>query len=96
MSGTPRTYRSRVLRVVNATPDWTTARDIAQRTGLSYLQAVFALNALYNAGAIARQGRKSTARWGSVVLVEHTPNAQALATLQAIFHAFNQPSPDHP
>ena len=91
MAGTRRTFRSRVLRVVNASHDWVTARDIAQRTGLDYLQAVFALNALLNAGLIARQGRKATARWGSLVLVEHTPSADAFATLERLFHGLPRP-----
>jgi len=90
MAGTRQTYRSRVLRVVNASHDWLTARDIAKRTSLTYLQTVFALNALFNAGCIARHGRKSTARWGSLVLVEHSPSADAIATLEEIFHGFTQ------
>ena len=86
-----RTYRSRVLRVVNASPDWMLARDIAKRTGLTYLQTIFALNALFNSGSIARHGRKSTARWGSLVLIEHDPSTEAIATLEAIFRDFARP-----
>ncbi len=89
------TIRARVLRAVNASPDWQSARAIAQATGLQYLQTVFALNALYNAGHIARHGKKTSARWGSAVLVEHNPTAEALATLNALFHAHHQ-QPDHP
>jgi hypothetical protein len=88
MSGTRQTYRSRVLRVVNAETEWLQARQIAQRTSLTYHQTIFALNALYNTGAIARSGRKSTARWGSVLLIENNPTAEALATLEQIFHGF--------
>lgn len=88
MSGKPQTYRARVLRVVNASPDWLRSTDIAKRTGLTYLQTIFALNALYNAELIARHGRKSTARWGSLVLVEHDPGAEAVKTLEAIFRGF--------
>lgn len=85
-----RTYRSRVLRVLNASPDWMLASDIAKRTGLTYHQTIYTLNALFNAGAIARHGRKSTARWGSLVLIEHNPSADAIATLESIFHGFTR------
>lgn len=92
MSGTRLTYRARVLRVLNASPDWLQARDIAKRTGLTYHQTIFALNALFNSGSVARHGRKSTARWGSLVLIEHDPSADAIATLQSIFHGFQHPT----
>lgn len=85
-----RTHRSRVLRTVNASPNWMQARDIAKRTGLTYLQTIFALNALFNSGSIARHGRKSTARWGSLVLIEHNPTLDAIATLEAIFRDFTR------
>lgn len=90
---TRQTYRARVLRVVNASPDWLQARDIAQRTRLTYHQTIYALNALYNSGNVARQGRKSTAQWGSLVLIEHNPSADAIATLEQIFHGFTQNHP---
>ena len=92
MTSTRVTYRARVLRVLNASPQWMHARDVATIAGLSYHQTLFALNALLNAGHIARQGKKSTAQWGSTVLVEHNPTADALATLHALFHA----APIHP
>lgn len=84
VSVTRLTFRARVLAALNQSSEWMTARAVASATGLTYLQAVFALNALLNAEAIARQGRKSTARWGSLVLVEHQPDAEALATLESI------------
>ena len=87
MTSTRVTYRARVLRVLNASHGWMTARDIAQACGLTYHQTLFALNALLNAGHIARHGKKSTSQWGSTVLVEHNPAADALATLHALFHA---------
>jgi hypothetical protein len=80
------TYRARVLAVVNASPGWLTARDIAAQASLTYLQTIYALNALLNTEALARQGRKSTARWGSLVLVEHSPTSAALATLESILN----------
>ena len=88
MSGTRQTYRARVLRVVNASPDWMKATDISRRTGLTYLQTIFALNALYNSGRVARDGRKSGSRWGSLVLIEHNQGEDAVKTLEAIFRGF--------
>jgi predicted HTH transcriptional regulator len=78
------TYRSRVLAVVNASPHWMTAREIANQASITYKQAIYALNSLYNLGSLARQGRKSTARWGSLCLVEHDPSPSAVAILEAI------------
>lgn len=57
------TLRQRVIVVINATTAPITAREIAHRAGMSYLQAVFALNALNNYGLVQRIGAKSTARW---------------------------------
>lgn len=87
------TYRARVLTVLNASPDWLTAREVSALSGLGYLQTIYALNALHNAELIARSGRKSTARWGSIVLVEHDPSADAIKTLEAIFHAIRRNHP---
>lgn len=92
MTSTRVTYRARVLRVLNAYHGWMHSRDVAQACGLTYHQTIYALNALLNAGHIARQGKKATAQWGSTVLVEHSPAADALATLHALFHA----APNHP
>ena len=80
------TFRARVLAVVNAAHGWMTAREIAAQAGIHYHQAIFALNALLNAEIIARQGRKSTARWGSLVLVEHTPNRSAIYLLESLLN----------
>lgn len=61
---TPRkTYRMRVLAVVKAAPSPLSGRAIANACGLTYKQAIDALNALYNYGKVARQGRKFSARW---------------------------------
>ena len=79
------TFRARVLRAINASHQWMQARDVATATGLTYQQTIFALNALYNAGHIARHGKKATAQWGSTVLVEHNPTAEALSTLTQHF-----------
>lgn len=94
MSGKPQSYRSRVLRVVNASPDWLRADDIAQRTSLTYLQTIYALNALYNFELVARQSSKRGARWGSLVLVEHKPGAEAAKTLEDIFRGFARQTTD--
>ncbi|OZB38532.1 MAG: hypothetical protein B7X50_10825 [Alishewanella sp. 34-51-39] len=56
----------RVLAVVEASPSPLTGRDIANACGLTYKQAIDALNALYNYGRVHRQGRKLTARWSRV------------------------------
>lgn len=88
MSSPRLTYRARVLAVLNASHDWMLAADVASQTGLTYHQTIFALNALLNMGAIARQGKKSTARWGSLILVEHTPDYSALQTLEEILYGF--------
>ena len=88
MSGKPQSYRSRVLRVVNASPDWLRADEIAKRTSLTYLQTIFALNALYNFELVARKGSKRASRWGSLVLIEHNQGAEAAKTLEDIFRGF--------
>lgn len=86
------TYRARVLRVLNASRSWNRASDISQACGLTYHQTIYALNALLNAGLIARHGKKSTAQWGSIAL-QSNPTADALSTLNALFpHA----APNHP
>lgn len=84
------TYRARVLAVLNASPHWLTARTIAQDSGLSYDQTIFALNALLNCEAIARQGKKSTARWGSLVLIEHAPDQSALHILERLLYGLHR------
>lgn len=79
MAGT--TLRCRVLAVIEAAESDLTGAEIAQRAGLSYRQAVDALNALYNAGKIERTGRKFTARWQ----VAKQPEPNPLAMLEDIF-----------
>lgn len=74
MNGQPtpqQTYRMRVLAVVEASPSPLTGRDIAHACGLTYKQAIDALNALYNYGSVHRQGRKFMARWSRVLPQEH-------------------------
>jgi DNA-binding IclR family transcriptional regulator len=69
MDGRPtpqQTYRMRVLAVVQASPSPLTGREIASACGLTYKQAIDALNALHNHGKVNRQGRKFTARWTRV------------------------------
>ena len=84
MTSTRVTYRARVLRVLNASHGWMHARDVAQACGLTYHQTIYALNALLNAGHVARLGRKSTSQWGSISL-QSNPTADALSTLNALF-----------
>lgn len=92
MTSTRVTYRARVLRVLNASHGWMHARDVAKACGLTYHQTIYALNALLNAGHVARLGRKSTSQWGSTTL-QSNPTAEALSTLNALFpHA----APNHP
>ena len=70
MDGQPtpqQTYRMRVLAVVEASPSPLTGRDIAHACGLTYKQAIDALNALYNYGKVQRHGRKFIARWSRVL-----------------------------
>ena len=61
----------RVLAVVEASPSPLTGRDIAHACGLTYKQAIDALNALYNYGKVQRHGRKFTARWSRVQPQQH-------------------------
>lgn len=75
------TLRCRVLAVIQDADADLTGAEIAQRAGLSYRQAVDALNALYNAGKIERIGRKFTARWQ----IARPPEPSAVAMLQDIF-----------
>lgn len=79
--------RSRALHAVNAAPGWLTAACVAQITGMSYRQTIDALNALHNEARIARHGRKFTARWGSLQLVQPDPADAAASLLHAFFHA---------
>jgi len=60
------TYRMRVLAAIESTDHLLTGHQVAQLAGLTYKQAIFALNALNNTGKVMRTGRKFTARWGRV------------------------------
>lgn len=84
--------RARILAILAASPTWMTARDIAREADLDYKQVIDALNMLLLAGRVARSGRKSVARWGSLVLVEHDPAADAIATLESVLRGFVSPS----
>jgi hypothetical protein len=79
--------RSRALQAINGSSEWLTAARVAQITGMSYRQTIDALNALHNEARIARHGRKFTARWGSLQLVQHDPADAAASLLQTYFHA---------
>ena len=83
-------YRVRVLAVVEASPCWMTGKQIAEATGLTYKQAIDALNALNNMERIARTGRKFTARWGRLSLAANTNNqiSESFALLNDSFRSF--------
>ncbi len=87
----PPRVRARILAIVNASPGWMTARAIASDAGLDYKQVIDALNMLRLTGRVARLGRTATARWGSLVLVEHDPSTEAIATLESVFRTFRAP-----
>ena len=78
------TIRARVLRVLNESSQWMKASTIAQLANLTYHQTIYALNALHNAGHVARLGRKSTSQWGSLA-IQHDPTDEALSTLTQHF-----------
>lgn len=78
------TLRCRVLAVIQDSDTTLTGAEIAQLSGVSYRQTIFALNALYNGGKIARKGRKFTARWGAI----HPPDQQAVKLLEQAFAKF--------
>lgn len=66
-----KTYRLRVLAVLDNTPGFHTGQRIAQLAGLTYKQTIDALNALNNAERVARTGHKYTARWGRICEVQN-------------------------
>ena len=79
------TYRMRVLAVIDAHDQLLTGQQVAHLAGLTYKQAIFALNALNNTGKVVRTGRKFTARWGKVP----DPNAETpLRALETAFRGF--------
>lgn len=58
--------RNTVLVAVDLATEPLTGQQVAKRCGITYKQAIDALNALNNLGRIARVGRKFTARWVSL------------------------------
>lgn len=60
------TLRARVLAVIEAADAPMTGHQVADAAGITYRQAIFALNALNNAAHVGRIGRKFTARWVKV------------------------------
>ena len=70
-------FRELVLSVVAMADGWIKAREVSELTGLTYKQTIDALNYLYNAEKVARTGRKFTARWGRLDLVETTDTSEA-------------------
>lgn len=65
---TTNTHRLRVLTVIQSAEGWISGKTVAQLTGLTHKQAIDALNALNNAGKVARIGHKFTAKWGRIVV----------------------------
>lgn len=61
-------YRELILNTVNALTDWKTAREISVAAGLTYVQTIFALQALHGAEEVARKGRKNSSMWGPLAL----------------------------
>lgn len=78
--------RAAVLAAIDAAQDWLTGHEVALMAGLQYKQTIDALTALHNEARIARQGRKFTAKWGSVELLEaQTPSPHLI--LDQVFYA---------
>ncbi|WP_396189823.1 hypothetical protein [Flavobacterium sp.] len=63
-------YHELVLCVVAMAKGWISARKVSELTGLSYKQTIDSLNYLYNTEKVARSGRKSTAKWGDISLLD--------------------------
>ena len=85
-------FRTLVLMTVNAADGWLTAKKIAEITGLSYSQTIFALNYLLNTERVARSGRKSTARWGRLGLIEKRDTSKESAILiKCLLRGYMQP-----
>jgi predicted Rossmann fold nucleotide-binding protein DprA/Smf involved in DNA uptake len=80
---TANTHRVRVLTVIQSTEGWITGQQVAALTGLTHKQTVDALNALNNAGKVARIGRKFTAKWGRIVAPD--PADDPLRALEIAF-----------
>lgn len=81
---TERPYRATVLAALSGATTWRTSHDVVEQTGLTYPQVIFALHALHNFGQIARTGRKFTARWGPLTMIESP--AHNFDILQGLFH----------
>lgn len=81
-----KTYRQRVLVVVEQSPVALTGQQIAATTGLTYRQTIDALNALNNTAKVARVGRKFTARWCRVP--NKTLDENPAITLERAFQGF--------
>lgn len=62
--------REVVLNVVNKSPVKLSAREISRRSGLTYKQTIDALQALNNYERVVRIGKKFSARWIRVGIVE--------------------------
>lgn len=77
-------HRAVVLAALTGATSWCSSHDLVKQTGLTYPQVVFALFALHNFGQIARTGRKFTARWGPLTMIEAP--AHNFDILQGLFH----------
>lgn len=58
-----KSFRDRVLQVLDESLLPMTGAQVAHFTGLSYKQAIDALDALLDHGKVEREGRKFTAKW---------------------------------
>ena len=74
-------FRTLVLMAVNASDGWLTARKISEISGLGYKPTVDALQYLLHTEKVARSGRKSTARWGRLCLIEKRDTSEESAIL---------------
>jgi rRNA maturation protein Nop10 len=87
MSNKHTTYRRRVLDAINERDRFLTAVDIVEYTELTYKQVIDVLQALHNENLILREGRKFTAKWGSLKLQAEPADSGAKA-LEETFRAF--------
>lgn len=58
-----RSFRDRVLQVLDESLLPMTGAQVAHFSGLTYKQTIDALDALYDLGKVEREGRKFTAKW---------------------------------
>lgn len=85
-------FRTLVLMTVNASDGWLTARKVTEITGLSYRQVVDALQYLLHTEKVVRSGKKATARWGRLGLIEKRDTSEESAILvKCLLRGYMQP-----